>query len=181
MRSLSLLILLFISLYAQEQTMSKLYNFEVTTINGDKVLMKKYEGKVILIVNVASKCAFTSQYEGLEKLYKQYKERGLVILGFPSNQFANQEPAHEKEIQNFCRSNYDVTFDLFSKIEVNGANAEPLYRFLKKQNSGLLGSESIKWNFTKFLINKKGDVVKRFAPSSKPSRIENDIISLLQE
>jgi glutathione peroxidase len=141
--------------------------------------MEEYKGKVVLIVNVASKCGFTPQYEGLEKLYKKYKDKGLVILGFPSNQFAHQEPASNEEIVEFCKINYGVTFQLFKKIDVNGKNAIPLYKYLKKELSGTLGG-AIKWNFTKFLIDSDGKAIKRFAPSFKPKDIEEDIKKLLK-
>jgi len=156
-----------------------LYDFEVKTIDGAKTTLQPYKGKVLLIVNVASKCGFTYQYEGLEKLYKTYKDKGLVVLGFPCNQFSNQEPGNEEEIKNFCSLTYDVTFPMFSKIDVNGENAHPLYVYLKKEQSGLLGSEGIKWNFTKFLVDKNGKVVDRFAPATTPESLEETIKGLL--
>ncbi|MBN1838560.1 MAG: glutathione peroxidase [Campylobacterales bacterium] len=156
-----------------------LYDFEVTTIEGKKTTLEDYKGKVLLIVNVASKCGFTYQYEGLEKLYKTYKDKGLVVLGFPCNQFSEQEPGNEEEIKNFCSLTYDVTFPMFSKIDVNGAKAHPLYVYLKKEQSGLFGSEGIKWNFTKFLVDKHGHVVERFAPATKPESLEETIKGLL--
>ncbi len=149
------------------------------TIDKEKTTLAHYKGKVLLIVNVASKCGFTYQYEGLEKLYKTYKDKGLVILGFPSNQFSNQEPGNEEEIKNFCSLTYDVTFPMFSKIDVNGENAHPLYVYLKKEQSGILGSESIKWNFTKFLVDKQGNVIERFAPTTAPESLEETIKGLL--
>jgi len=156
-----------------------IYDFEVKTIDGAKTTLQPYKGKVLLIVNVASKCGFTYQYEGLEKLYKTYKDKGLVVLGFPCNQFSNQEPGNEEEIKNFCSLTYDVTFPMFSKIDVNGENAHPLYVYLKKEQSGLLGSEGIKWNFTKFLVDKNGKVVDRFAPATTPESLEETIKGLL--
>ncbi|MDD3344157.1 MAG: glutathione peroxidase [Sulfurospirillaceae bacterium] len=158
-----------------------LYDFEVTTIDGEKTTLAPYKGKVLLIVNVASKCGFTYQYEGLEALYKKYKTDGLVILGFPCNQFSEQEPGNEAEIKNFCSLTYGVEFPMFSKIDVNGDKAHPLYVYLKKAQSGFLGSESIKWNFTKFLVNRKGAIVERYAPTTKPEALEEDIIRLLKD
>ncbi|HYX09415.1 MAG TPA: glutathione peroxidase [Bacteroidales bacterium] len=140
--------------------------------------MEDYKGKVLLIVNTASKCGFTPQYEGLQHLYDKYKEKGLVILGFPCNQFASQEPADNATINNFCKLNYGVTFPMFSKIKVNGRNAHPLYKFLKKNAGGLLVN-TIKWNFTKFLIDREGNVVKRYAPSTTPESLEKEMINYL--
>ena len=159
--------------------MNTIYDFEVKTGTGDATTLAPYRGKVMLIVNVASKCGFTSQYDGLEALYRKYRERGLVILGFPCNQFKNQEPGTDQEIQDFCRLNYGVSFPVFAKIEVNGDNAHPLYRYLKKKCPGVLGSESIKWNFTKFLVDSTGKVTHRFATTTEPSEIEADIVKLL--
>lgn len=156
-----------------------LYNFEILTIKKDKTTLTPYKGKVILIVNTASECGFTPQFEGLEKLYKTYETKGFVVLGFPCNQFAAQEPLNEAGIENFCRINYGVTFPMFAKIDVNGANTHPLYRYLKQQAPGILGSEAIKWNFTKFLIDKKGKIVHRYAPSTTPESIASDIEKLL--
>jgi len=167
--------------YAQEVSMKNVYDYEVTTIEGETTSLHPYEGKVMLIVNVASKCGFTPQYEGLEKLYKKYKEQGLMILGFPCNQFGSQEPGSEKEIQNFCRLNYGVTFPVFSKIKVNGNETHPLYAHLKSEQAGILGTEAIKWNFTKFLVDKKGNVVDRFSPSTKPKELEKTISELLKQ
>ena len=149
-----------------------LYAFTVTTIDGQTETLEKYRGQVLLIVNVASKCGFTGQYAGLETLYRRYREKGFVILGFPCDQFAHQEPGSEEEIKNFCSLTYDVTFPLFAKVEVNGSGAHPLYGYLKKAQPGLLGSEAIKWNFTKFLVDRHGSVLKRFAPSDTPEEIE---------
>ena len=155
-----------------------LYDIDVTTIHHEKTTLSPYHGKVILIVNTASGCGFTPQFEGLEKLYKSYKTKGFIVLGFPCNQFAGQEPLDEKGIENFCRVNYGVTFPMFAKIDVNGANTHPLYSYLKQQAPGVLGSEAIKWNFTKFLVDKKGKVIHRYAPSTSPESIAGDIEKL---
>ncbi len=154
------------------------YSFKATGINGVEHALEEYKGKVILVVNTASKCGHTPQFKGLESLYEQYKEQGLVILGFPSNQFA-QDSGSNEEISEFCQLNYGVSFPMFAKIDVNGRNADPLYKYLKSEAKGLLGSESIKWNFTKFLINREGKVVKRFAPTDQPESIEKYITDLL--
>jgi glutathione peroxidase len=151
-----------------------IYDFKVKDINGEEVSLSKFAGKVLLIVNVASKCGFTPQYKGLEEIYEKFKGE-VVVLGFPCNQFGHQEPGNADEIKNFCSLNYDVKFPLFEKIDVNGANAHPLYGFLKESKPGLLGTEAIKWNFTKFLVNKKGEVVRRYAPNDAPSKIESDL------
>jgi glutathione peroxidase len=156
-----------------------LYDFHVRTIEGDKYALSRYKGKVLLIVNVASRCGFTPQYSGLEKLYKRYKDEGFEILGFPCNQFRNQEPADEATIKSFCKLRYGVTFPMFAKIKVNGDDAHPLYKYLKKVQAGFLGTESIKWNFTKFLVDREGHVIKRFGSMTKPSEIEADIKRLL--
>lgn len=176
------LMFLFLSVnsYAQEKSMPAVYDFKVKTITGEETTLKPYKGKVLLIVNVASKCGYTPQYEGLEALYRKYKDRGLVVLGFPCNQFGSQEPGTETEIQNFCRVNYGVTFPMFSKIKVNGEETHPLYRYLKSEQPGILGTESIKWNFTKFLVNKEGKVVERFGSSTKPSELEDKVEGLLK-
>ncbi len=166
---------------AKAQSMADIYDFEVTKIDGNKTTMAQYEGKVLLIVNVASDCGFTYQYDGLEDLYKKYKDRGLVVLGFPCNQFASQEPASEKEIHNFCRVKFGVTFPMFSKIKVNGDDTHPLYAYLKSEKTGFLGTEFIKWNFTKFLVDRKGKVVKRFSSSTKPLSLELYIELLLDQ
>ena len=142
-------------------------------------LKKAYGGDVILVVNTASKCGFTPQYEGLEALYKSHKDRGFTVLAFPCNQFGAQEPGNAEEIANFCSLTYDVTFPVMSKIDVNGADAHPLYKFLKKEQKGLLGTEAIKWNFTKFLIGKDGEVVERFAPTVKPEDLKVAVEALL--
>lgn len=158
---------------------SSIYDFEVLDIHKHKTTLSPYKGKVMLIVNTASRCGFTPQFEGLEKLYKAHKEKGFVILGFPCNQFGSQEPLSEPQIENFCRLDYGVTFPMFAKINVNGADSHPLYRYLKSNAPGILGSEIIKWNFTKFLIDRHGNIVKRYAPSTTPESIENDIRNLL--
>ena len=157
----------------------KFYDFKAKKINGQEVEMKDYEGKVVLIVNTASKCGFTPQFAELENLYKEYKDSGLEILGFPCNQFAKQDSGSNEEIHSFCQLNYGVSFNMCEKIEFNGKNAHPLYRFLKDQQGGIMGSD-IKWNFTKFLIDRDGNVVKRYAPIVKPSKIESDIKNLLK-
>ena len=153
-----------------------IYDFEVKTISDETITMDTFKNKLLLIVNVASKCGFTNQYEGLEALYQKYKDKGFVILGFPCNQFLAQEPLSEDEIKSFCSINYGVTFPMFAKIDVNGENAHPLYKYLKEAQKGLLGSETIKWNFTKFLVDKNGTVVNRFAPATKPESLEVDIL-----
>lgn len=158
---------------------STIYDFTVTTIDGKETTLAEYKGKVLLIVNVASKCGFTKQYEGLENLYQKYKSKGLVICGFPCNQFGGQEPGTSEEIQQFCSSKYNITFPLFEKINVNGKNAHPLYVYLKSQAKGVLGTEAIKWNFTKFLVDKNGHIVERFASRDTPESLENKIASLL--
>jgi len=151
----------------------------VQTIAGDTRSLAAYRGKTLLIVNVASQCGFTPQYKGLEALFRKYKDQGLVVLGFPCNQFGRQEPGTEAEIQRFCTSSYDVTFPLFAKIDVNGPATHPLYEHLKSSRPGLLGTEAIKWNFTKFLVNAQGDVVARYAPSDTPEKVERDLARLL--
>ncbi|NBX76527.1 MAG: glutathione peroxidase [Proteobacteria bacterium] len=156
-----------------------IYEFSVKTISGLETKLEQYRGKTLLIVNVASRCGFTPQYEGLEKLYQKYQSQGLVVLGFPCNQFGAQEPGPESEIKQFCDTNYQVTFPLFSKVNVNGPEAHPLYNYLKKANPGILGTEAIKWNFTKFLVDKNGNVVKRFAPVDKPESLEKEIRAIL--
>jgi glutathione peroxidase len=157
-----------------------LYEITVTTIDGKTETMESYRGQVLLIVNVASKCGFTGQYAGLEALYRRYRDMGFTILGFPCDQFANQEPGSEAEIQSFCSLTYDVTFPLFAKIEVNGSGAHPLFAYLKKARPGLLGSEAIKWNFTKFLVGRDGQVLKRYAPSDTPEKIEDDLRGMIE-
>ena len=156
-----------------------LYDIDVKTIGGATQSLADYRGKTLLIVNVASQCGFTPQYTGLEALYRKYKDQGLVVLGFPCNQFGGQEPGSESDIQQFCSTTYDVTFPLFAKIDVNGPRTHPLYGLLKSSRPGLLGTEGIKWNFTKFLVNAGGDVVERFAPSDTPERIEQVVVRAL--
>jgi glutathione peroxidase len=147
------------------------YDFKAKDIHGKEISMEEYKGKTVLVVNTASKCGFTPQYEGLENLYKKYSDKGLVILGFPCNQFANQEPGDEKSIMEGCLVNYGVTFPMFSKIDVNGRDAHPLYKYLRSELPGTISSR-IKWNFTKFLINAEGTPVKRFSPATKPEKID---------
>ncbi len=159
--------------------MTKVYDFKANTIDGDEQSLAEYKGKTMLIVNVASKCGFTPQYKGLEDLYEKFRDEGLVVLGFPCDQFGHQEPGDEEEIKNFCALNYDVQFPLFAKIEVNGANTHPLYKYLKQEAKGVLGSEAIKWNFTKFLVGKDGNVVRRYAPTDTPKGIEKDVAAAL--
>lgn len=161
--------------------MKHFYDFNVITTNREEQSMSLYKGKVLLIVNVASECGFTPQYEGLQKLYETYRDQGFEILAFPCNQFGGQEPGTSKQIQNFCKTNFGVTFPLFAKIDVNGDAAHPLYVYLKNEAPGLLGTKSIKWNFTKFLIDKEGNVIKRFGSSTKPEKIAKDIETLLQK
>ncbi len=159
--------------------MASIYDFSVNDIHGKEQKLDEYKDKVLLIVNVASKCGFTPQYNGLEALYEKLHGRGFEILGFPSNQFGAQEPGNEAEIAQFCQLNYGVKFPLFSKIDVNGSDAAPLYQYLKKAKPGLLGSEAIKWNFTKFLVDRTGKVVERYAPNVEPQAIAGDIEKLL--
>jgi glutathione peroxidase len=156
-----------------------IYGFSTKTIAGKEVSLADYKGKVALIVNTASKCGFTPQFAGLEEVYEKYKDRGFVILGFPCNQFAGQDPGSNDQIQEFCQLNYGVKFPMFGKIDVNGSNAHPLFKFLTSEKPGILGIEAIKWNFTKFLIDKDGNPVKRYAPSTKPEEITPDIEKLL--
>jgi len=163
----------------KELNMAKsVFEFNVKDINGADVALSQYKGKFLLIVNVASKCGFTPQYQGLEDLYKELHDQ-LVVLGFPCNQFGAQEPGNSEEIKNFCSLNYNISFPLFQKIEINGENASPLYQFLKQEKPGLLGTEAIKWNFTKFLVNREGQVIKRYAPTDKPQDIKNDLSKML--
>jgi glutathione peroxidase len=159
--------------------MTSVYDFNAKTIDGDEQALSAYKGKTLLIVNVASKCGFTPQYKGLEALYEKFRDQGLVVLGFPCDQFGHQEPGDEEEIKSFCSLTYDVQFPLFAKVDVNGANAHPLYKFLKHEAKGLLGSEAIKWNFTKFLVDKDGKVVRRYAPTDTPQGIEKDVAAAL--
>ena len=161
--------------------MKTFYDFEANNIKGKTVSMKEYEAKTVVVVNTASKCGFTPQYEGLEALYQKYKNQGLVILGFPCNQFGKQESGSSDEIEEFCQINYGVTFPLFQKIDVNGKDAHPIFKFLKSKQSGGIFGSGIKWNFTKFIINNKGVPVKRFSPTTKPEKMEKTIIKLLQQ
>jgi glutathione peroxidase len=158
-----------------------LYEFKVKTIDGKEESLAPYQGKVLLIVNVASDCGFTPQYAGLEELYRKYKDRGFTVLGFPCNQFGAQEPGTESQIKSFCESRFQVSFPLFAKVDVNGPNAHPLYEFLKSKEKGLLGTSGIKWNFTKFLVGPDGTVEKRFAPQAKPESLESEIQALLPQ
>src|SRR6187431_572983 len=158
---------------------SALYSIPVTTINGNATTLDAYRGQLLLVVNVASQCGFTPQYAGLEALYRKYKHQGFVVLGFPCNQFGRQEPGTDREIQQFCATTYDVTFPMFAKIDVNGAAAHPLYELLKSAKPGLLGTEAIKWNFTKFLVNGLGDVLVRYAPSDTPDTLDQEIAKVL--
>ena len=159
--------------------MPSIYDFSVDDIHGKKVSLDKYKNKVMLIVNTASKCGFTPQYKGLEALYEKFHGKGLEILGFPCNQFGAQEPGTEKEIAQFCELNYGVTFPMFAKVEVNGGNAAPVYKYLKAEKPGLLGSGAIKWNFTKFLVDRKGKVLARYAPNDTPESMAGDIENAL--
>jgi glutathione peroxidase len=156
-----------------------LYDIKVTTIDGKTIPMSTYKGRILLIVNVASKCSYTQQYAGLDALYRKYKSKGLTVLGFPCDQFGNQEPGDEQAIKRFCSLTYDVTFPMFSKIEVNGSGTHPLYVHLKAAKPGLLGTEAIKWNFTKFLVGPDGTVLKRYAPTDTPDDIAPDIVARL--
>jgi len=157
----------------------QIHDIAARRIDGTERDLSEYKGKVLLIVNVASRCGFTPQYTGLEALYRKYKERGFAVLGFPCNQFGSQEPGTEAEIGSFCSTNYDVTFPMFAKVDVNGAGTHPLYQHLKSEKPGVLGTEGIKWNFTKFLVDRQGNVAKRFAPNDKPEDLSTDIEALL--
>ena len=159
--------------------MTSIYSFSARTLGGEEVSLEQYRGKVLLVVNTASECGFTPQYAGLQKLYETYAGRDFVVLGFPCNQFGKQEPGDATQIGSFCEKNYGVSFPMFEKIDVNGANAHPLYRYLTGEAPGLLGLEGIKWNFTKFLVGRDGTVVKRFAPVTKPDAITVAIENLL--
>jgi glutathione peroxidase len=158
---------------------ANVFGFQVRDVKGNDVSLEQYRGKALLIVNVASKCGFTPQYKGLEELYKKFSAKGFVILGFPCNQFGGQEPGIDAEIESFCELNYGVTFPIFSKIEVNGAGTALLYKYLKSEAPGTLGTEAIKWNFTKFLVDKTGKVAKRYAPTDSPESIAKDLDSFL--
>lgn len=159
--------------------MTELYQFSARSLAGEQIGFEQYRGQVLLVVNTASACGFTPQFAGLQTLHEQFAERGLRVLGFPCNQFGRQEPGSSETIGTFCQRNYGVSFPMFEKIEVNGDNAHPLYRYLKAEHPGLLGLEGIKWNFTKFLIDRRGKVVKRYAPTTKPEAVSADIEALL--
>jgi glutathione peroxidase len=159
--------------------MTSVYDFSARDIDGNERSLAEFRGKTLLIVNVASKCGFTPQYTGLEALWRTDRDQGLVVLGFPCDQFGHQEPGDEAEIRSFCATSYDVSFPMFAKIEVNGEGAHPLYKWLKSEGKGILGSESIKWNFTKFLVDRNGQVVKRYAPTDTPEKIGKDLKSQL--
>jgi glutathione peroxidase len=161
--------------------MSTAYDFTAKTIDGAEQSLADYRGKALLVVNVASKCGFTPQYTGLEALHRKFKDRGFAVLGFPCDQFGHQEPGDENEIKKFCALNYDVSFPLYAKIEVNGDNAHPLYKWLKTEKAGILGTEAIKWNFTKFLIDRTGRVLERFAPKDTPEKFEKHVALVLEE
>ena len=158
--------------------MAGVYDFSATSLDGEDIALKRFEGRVLLIVNTASKCGFTPQYEGLELLYRELSPRGFAVLGFPCNQFGAQEPGDAKEIAEFCETKYEVSFPMFAKIDVNGSGAHPLYKYLKGEKSGLLGS-SIKWNFTKFLVDRTGQVTARHAPTARPDGLTREIEALL--
>ncbi|OOM81314.1 hydroperoxy fatty acid reductase gpx1 [Clostridium sp. BL-8] len=158
----------------------RFYDFSANKMNGQEIKMEEFKGKVVLVVNTASKCGLTPQFKELEELYKEYKDRGFEILGFPCNQFAKQDPGTNKEISEFCLINYGVSFTMFEKIDVNGDNAHPLYKYLKNEAKGILNKE-IKWNFAKFLIDSEGNVVKRYAPITTPLKLKGDIEKLLQQ
>jgi glutathione peroxidase len=158
---------------------SNVFDFSCTTSSGEEMSLEDYRGKVLLVVNTASKCGFTPQFAGLEEMYEKYREHGLEILGFPCNQFGKQDPGSNDEITEFCQLNYGVSFPMLGKIEVNGKSADPLYKHLKKAAPGALGTRGIKWNFTKFLINRDGEVLKRFSPATTPAQIEKEIKQLL--
>jgi glutathione peroxidase len=157
------------------------FDFQATSLDGKPVDLADYRGKTLLIVNTASECGFTPQYKGLQQLHDQFHDRGLAVLGFPCNQFGKQEPGTEAEIGAFCEKNFGVTFPMFAKVDVNGEDAHPLFKYLKKEKPGVLGTEGIKWNFTKFLVNKNGDVIQRYAPQTKPEEIMSDIEKQLSE
>jgi glutathione peroxidase len=174
-----LLGLIIMMITAANLNAQSIYDFDVKDIDGNDVSMSKYKDKVLLIVNVASKCGFTGQYKGLEKLYDDLKDQDFMVLGFPCNQFSNQEPGTNEEIKEFCDLTFKVEFDMFSKLDVNGDTAHPMYKYLKKQAPGAFGTEGIKWNFTKFLVDKNGKVVTRYSTMTKPENIKKDIENLL--
>jgi glutathione peroxidase len=159
--------------------MASVHDFSARTIEGTERALEDFRGKVLLVVNTASQCGFTPQYTGLEALFRKYSARGFAVLGFPCDQFGHQEPGDEAEIRSFCSLKYDVTFPMFAKVEVNGAAAHPLFKHLKSSATGVLGTEGIKWNFTKFLVDREGHVVRRYAPTDKPESLEGDIEALL--
>ncbi len=159
--------------------MTTVYDFSARSLSGEEIPLSKYRNKVLLIVNTASKCGFTPQYSGLQKLHETYGDRGFEVLAFPCNQFGRQEPGEAEEIRNFCSLNYHVTFPMFAKVDVNGSGAHPLFKFMKRAKRGFLGSQAIKWNFTKFLIDRDGSVVKRVAPTTKPEALQASIEALL--
>ena len=159
--------------------MTTVYDFRAATLEGEEISLARFQGQILLVVNTASKCGFTPQYEGLERLYRTYRDRGLAVLGFPCNQFGAQEPGGAAEIGEFCRTHYGVSFPMFAKIEVNGANAHPLYKYLTHEKRGVLGTARIKWNFTKFLTDRAGRLIARYAPAKKPEAIEGAIRPLL--
>lgn len=169
------------NLFVQEELPMSVYNFEAMSLQGKDIPLSAYRGKVLLIVNTASKCGLTPQYEGLQALYDQFHDQGLEILGFPSNQFAKQEPGSSEDISEFCQINYGVQFPMFAKIDVNGEHAHPLFKYLTQKAPGFLGSKAIKWNFTKFLITRDGEVYKRFAPKTSPDKLSSDIQQLLAQ
>ncbi len=160
--------------------MTTIYDFSAVDLDGNQRSLAEFSGRLLLVVNVASRCGFTPQYAGLEKLWRDLGERGVTVLGFPCDQFGHQEPGDEAEIREFCSVNYDVTFPMFAKIDVNGGNAHPLYRWLRKQRPGLFGTDAIKWNFTKFLVDSDGTALKRYAPKDPPARIQEDVEALLK-
>ncbi len=166
---------------SEGEFVSNIYQFEVTKNDGSKVMLQEFAGKVLLIVNVASECGFTNQYEELETLYGRFKDQGLEVLAFPSNQFGGQEPGTDAEIKSFCETRFKISFPLFQKIEVNGKSSHPLYQFLREAARGVLGSRSIKWNFTKFLVSKNGDTITRYAPNTRPIEMEKDILQLINQ
>lgn len=179
---ISMLAVFSLTLFSKDKKMAEsVHDFTVKNIDGKDVKLSDYKGKLLLIVNVASKCGYTKQYSGLETLYKKYKDKGLVILGFPCNQFGGQEPGSEAEIKEFCSLTYNVTFPMFAKIDVNGDNAHPLYNYLKDEAPGILGTKAIKWNFAKFLVGKDGKVIDRFATQTTPEDIDGKIAELLKK
>ncbi|WP_335902823.1 glutathione peroxidase [Shewanella algae] len=160
---------------------NSIYAIPLENIQGQQTDLSEFQGRVMLLVNTASTCGFTPQYAGLESLYQEFKDQGLVVLGFPCNQFGAQEKGNEQEIQSFCELNFGVSFPLFAKLEVNGPNAHPLFKLLKQQAPGVLGSKGIKWNFTKFLVDRHGKVIKRYAPTTRPEALREQILQLLQD